>query len=1081
MKYLSRRRRRLRRRNGPLTLALLAALLLGGGLLLARAWRTCGFAGCPDVETLTAYQPEGASQLLDRNGRPFADLAPVDREVVAVHALPTRVPQAFVAVEDRRFYEHDGVDWRRTAGALLANLRSRSRDEGGSTISMQLARNLFPEEIPGAERSAQRKLLEVRVAREIERKFSKPEILELYLNHIYFGNGARGVQAAARQYFGVPAEELTLAQAALLAALPKAPSHYDPRRHPRAARERRDLVLGLMAAQGRVPAGEAEAAQREPLGVGPRPRRTEREGPADYFVEEVRRRLEEHFGKRLYERPVRVWTTLDLGAQRAAREELERQLRSVESGAAGAFRGTRYDPAVSPAGDAPDYLQGAVVVLRVPDGDVLAWVGGRDFRHSQFDRAAGARRQAGSAFKPFVFAAALEEGWALSQPVADRPLAVRLANGRVWRPKNLADRYEGEVSVREALVLSKNVPTVRLARAVGYSKVAALARRMGIERPIPRLASMPLGTVAVSPLELTAAYSAFAGLGRRVEPRFVLRVESPEGELLWRPLPQRTAALAPGAAYLLNHALGEALERGSGAPVRAAGYRGLAAGKTGTSNDGVDAWFVGYDPELLAGVWIGFDEPAPIAERATGGRLAAPVWARIMSRLAPGRRVPLRWSRPADVVARPIDPATGLVLEPGCRPASGRPRHELFLEGAVPESHCPGRGEPAPQVAAAQGPVGAPARELAARQEAERRARALREREEAARLERERLGQERAARLERERLAQERAARLEQERLAQEQKARVERDRLAQERKARLELERLAQERAARLEGERLAEERKARLEGERLAQERKARLEKERLAREREAERRAAAEQAVARAERDRQARDRETARVAEEAARAEEIRVREAQAREELRRAEEQARARQARERDERLAREAAAAEERRVREERAAAEEREEQAATDAEMRARAAEERRRIARELAMREPRDEAPAGLSGWWEVTNRIESTSFAAYQGLRLGYRIRLQQDGDRLSGDGEKWSEDGRTLPAAQRTPILLSGRIDGENVTLDFTEHGARRITNGTFTWRLSADGSGLSGSFASTAADTRGSSRGRRIP
>ena len=918
VKYLSRRRSKIRRRGRPLALVVFAALVLGAWLLLARAWATCGFAGCPEVDRLGAFQPGGAPLLVDRHGEPFADLAPARSEVVALHALPSRVPQAFLAVEDRRFYEHDGVDWRRVAGALLANVRSRAWEEGGSTITMQLARSLFPEEIPRAERTAGRKLLEIRVAKEIEAEFSKPEILELYLNHIYLGNGTRGVEAAARHYFGRPAEELTLAQAALLAALPKAPSHYDPRRRPQAARARRDLVLSLMAEQGRVPEAEAEVARREPLGVGPAPRRAERAGPADHFVEEVRRRLEERFGGALYGRPVRVWTTLDLAAQRAAREELERQLRAIESGALGRFAAPRYDPAAPPPrGERTPYLQGAVLVMRVVDGDVLAWVGGRDFRHSQFDRVAGARRQAGSAFKPFVFAAALAEGWALSQPLADAPLAVRLASGRVWRPKNFGERYAGKVSLREALVRSNNVATVRLARQVGYGDVAALARRLGIERPIPENPAMPLGTLAVSPLELTAAYSAFAGLGRRVEPRLVLRVETADGELLWRPRRERTEALAPGVAYLLNHVLAEALERGSGAPVRAAGYRGLAAGKTGTSNRGVDAWFVGYDPELLAGVWLGFDRPAPIALRATGGRLAAPVWARIMARLAPRRRVPLRWARPPGVVARPIDHATGLVLEPGCRPHSGEPGHELFLAGAVPDTACPSRDRP-PRVAAAEKrPVGEPRRD----EEAERR-----ERE---------------------------------------------------------------------------------------------------------------------------------------EEAAAREERKAREAQA----------ARAAAAREREERRERETAATEER----EELTAEE-------EAAMRARAAEERRRIARELATREREEEDDhSPLTGWWELTNRIESSSYEPYEGLRLGYRIHLEQRGDRLSGEGEKWSEDGRRLPRAQRTPIVLSGRIEGDEAIVSFTEHGARRTTSGTFTWRLADGGRAFSGTFSSGAAATRGSSRGRRLP
>jgi penicillin-binding protein 1A len=696
-------------RRGP-RLALGVVLAVGFALALVggAAWQTCGFQGCPDAARLAAYRPGGAPLLLDRQGQVIGTLSPDDLPEVRLRALPGYLAAAFLAIEDRRFLEHGAVDWRRVAGAFAANLRHGGVEQGFSTITMQLARNLFPLEIPGQERTAARKLLEIRVAQQFEARFSKPEILELYLNHIYFGNGARGVEAAAWQYFRQPAARLTLAQAALLAALPKAPTHYDPRRHPDHALARRNLVLARMAAQARVAPEIAAAAAREPLGVRTPPERP-RARPmfARYFAEEVRRQLEERFGESLYATPLRVWTTLDLEAQRAAEEELERQLRAIESGrlgrvskAQGGAHGGHDETDGSGASEAgagsrsARELQGAVVALEAASGDVLAWVGGRDYAASQFDRVSRARRQAGSAWKPFVYAAALARGIALSQPIADTPLVVPLAGGGTWEPRNYDGTFAGRVTLRQALAQSRNVPTVRLAEAVGYDRIAALAASDGITSQVPLLPSMPLGTVAVSPLELTAAYTAFASLGWQVAPRVVLRVERADGTAIWSaPEPSRRQVLDPAVAYLLDDALREALASGSGAPGLPPGFAGRAAGKTGTSTDGKDVWFIGFTPAVVAGVWIGYDEPRPIADQATGGRLAAPVFRRLMTRLYAGRGAPQWWPMPPGIASWPVDPASGLVLSRGCSPADGAPApRELFLVGHEPMSTCPGVG-----------------------------------------------------------------------------------------------------------------------------------------------------------------------------------------------------------------------------------------------------------------------------------------------------------------------------------------------------------------------------------------------------
>jgi penicillin-binding protein 1A len=929
-------RDRWRHLSRPTVLAIILTVLTLFFSIFLFAWNHCFFGTCPDVKTLTAYQPGGAPVLLDRNGEQFADLTPVEHATVPLYSLPSHVAQAFLAVEDQRFLQHNGVDWRRVGGAFVADLRTGSFQQGFSTITMQLARNLFPERIPGQEQSLARKLIEVRVAREIERRFSKQEILELYLNHIYFGNRAHGIEAAARQYFARSAAELTIPQAALLAGLPKAPSHYDPRRRPREALERRNLVLTLMERQRRIPRREAERAREEPLGLAAPPRQARTEaGLAPWFVEQVRRDLEEHFGADLYTQALRVRTTLDSRAQRTAEEELARQLKQIEGGQLGAFDGPRYSAAAEPSPDGTAYLQGAVVVLDPRSGDVLAWVGGRNFAHSQFDRASQARRQAGSAFKPFVYAAALRAGWVLSQPLVDRPLSVRLPSGQVWRPKNFTGNYEGQVTLRDALVRSKNVPTVRLASAVGLGEVAAAAHRAGIDEPLPELPSIALGTVAVSPLELTTAYTPFASLGGGVEPRFILAVENEDGKVLWKPEARRREILDPRVAFLITDVLGEALERGTGTGALREGLKVPAAGKTGTTNDGADAWFVGYTPEMVGGVWIGFDKPRPILEDATGGRLAAPIWGRLMQRVYTGRKPPLPWPRPDGVVERAVDPGSGLLLAEGC--AAGAPTRELFLADAQPKAWCPGHG-PQPR-------DGFPVVQRAEEERAEQVARA-----------------EAAA--------------------AKKERNEKEEERIARER----------QEQA--LERKRELEARQARLD------------EEERRIAEREAALRRASDP-------DPESSDAvdEEAGEAEESARPEPV--------------------------------------------------------------------EDVAVLREDPD-EPAEEPEADLSGWWELSNRIDETDYESYLGLRLGYRLQLEQDGDRITGRGQKWSEDGHALGGAARTPLTVRGRIEGRTVTLEFTEHGARRSTGGGFSWRLAPDDTTLRGSFWSTAAGTRGRSVARRM-
>jgi len=644
------------------------AFVIGFGLYL-----NCGVGGCPDIRQLSAYQPGGAPELLDRHGKKFADLAPYERVVVRLDSLPEYVPSAFVAVEDRRFWDHNGVDWIRVFGAALANVRSRGVAQGSSTITMQLARNVFPKELPGSQRTMKRKLQEARVARQIERNFEKREILEMYLNHIYFGGGAYGIEAASRLYFNRYAKRITLAQAAALAALPKAPAHYDPRRRPERSAERRAIVLTLMEQQGYIDAEQAEEAREADIN-------TEANGSirgamplGAYYIDVVRGMLEDRFGEELYREKLRIFTTLDPVAQRAAERELEAQLKRLD----GRVRD----------GEGP--LQGALVLMDAHTGGVLALVGGRDPASSRYNRATRAQRQVGSAFKPFVYATALHEGVPTSRLVSDAPYSLRLSGNDVWEPKNYDGTYEGDMPLRQALVESRNVPTVRLASDVGIDDVADLARSAGVTAEMDETPALALGTVAMSPLQLATAYTTFATLGTTAEPLFVQRVEDADGNVLWSiPETRKQSGLEPAVAYIINDVLKDAVNYGTGTGVRSAGYYGIVAGKTGTTNNATDAWFVGYTPEVVGTVWIGYDQPSSLGSAATGGGFAAPVLGRVLRDLYEDRSV-RDWEVPAGVARYYVDPFTGLVLADGCQPEHGIATSELFTPDNIAELTCP--------------------------------------------------------------------------------------------------------------------------------------------------------------------------------------------------------------------------------------------------------------------------------------------------------------------------------------------------------------------------------------------------------
>jgi penicillin-binding protein 1A len=694
---------------------LLLTVGFGIGVAYGSWTRVCAGQSCPSIAILDDYRPQQTAKVYAVDGRLITEYGLERRTLIRLDEMPRYLRQAFVAVEDKRFYQHQGIDFSRVFGAAWADLRCLSWCQGFSTITMQLARNVFPDRI-SREKSIVRKLKEAKVARELEATYSKDRILELYLNQIPLGSGAYGVETASQRYFGKSARDLNLAEAALLAALPKGQERYNPRRHPARAVQRRNLVLDLMRQQGYIGASEAEEAKAFPLTLSAR---QDYGDVAPYFVEWVRQTLDARFGRDLYERGYRVYTTLDLDMQQAAEHALEAQLESIENGAYGRFPHRTFAQYLATSSGSQEghnttpYLQGAMVALDAQTGAVRAMVGGRDFDDSKFNRAVQALRQPGSTWKPFVYSAALRAGHSPNEMLEDAPLSLPQPDGTVWEPVNFEENtFHGMTTLRTALALSINLVTIRLGLELGADAVVDEAHRYGISTPVPPVPAMFIGSADVIPLQMVSAYTAFANLGVRSAPIAILRVEDSKGDVLWAPQPQRERVMAPDQAYVLTDMLEDVVRYGtaSGA-VRRSGFTVPAGGKTGTTNDFTDVWFIGFTKELVAGFWMGFDQPQTIKPGAQGGLLAAPAWGAFMREVYDRRPSPGDWSPPEGVVSREIDTQSGKLVTPYC-PQENR-RWEVFQPGREPTEFCPLHPGPgvvaAPQVAKPPKPVNSPA------------------------------------------------------------------------------------------------------------------------------------------------------------------------------------------------------------------------------------------------------------------------------------------------------------------------------------------------------------------------------------
>lgn len=662
----------------------------------------------PSYEALENYTPSLTTRVYDVHNEVIAELSIERRALLTLSEIPVDLQNAVIATEDNDFFHHWGISPKGMFRAAFRNLLYGKITQGGSTLTQQLSKLIFL----SPERKFIRKIKEVLLAIELERNFSKEEILQLYLNQVYFGHGAYGVQAAARIYFGKEVSQMTLAECALLAGQVKYPGGYSPFVYPDRARARRALVLNRMLEEHYITREEAASAMAEPI---PTQRPVLAGIQAPFFVEYVRRQLEPKYGyNALWRGGLKIYTTLDMSAQRTAEAVMEKSLTDFDEKAKVEWQKKleeqeQADPTEAPlvSTSPPAGIQGAFVLLDVKTGAVRAMIGGRG--PSQYNRATQAHRQPGSTFKPFVWTAALQSGLTGASLVEDLPLAYyydgrdwRLLEGatnqfainlatapfaqsedfKVWVPNDFDNKFLGVLTLRRALALSRNVASIRLIEHVGPPQVVALAHRTGIQSKLDPVLALGLGASVVSPLELANAFGTFANGGIHVEPFDVIRVEDAAGRMLEQHTPKESEALSPQIAYLMTNLMKGVVEGGTGSYARRL-HRPLA-GKTGTTNDNRDLWFVGFTPDLVASAWMGYDDFSSLGRHDwTGGSTVLPWWTEIMDGVLkdyPPRDFPV----PEDIVFAKIDTETGMLAMPTC-PHSG---YQAFLKGTQPVVFC---------------------------------------------------------------------------------------------------------------------------------------------------------------------------------------------------------------------------------------------------------------------------------------------------------------------------------------------------------------------------------------------------------
>ncbi|MED5353879.1 MAG: PBP1A family penicillin-binding protein [Nitrospinota bacterium] len=731
----------------------------------------------PDVRQLKVYQPSTITQIYSDSDDKIAEFYIEKRIIVELENIPLSLKQATLAVEDSNFYYHFGIDPKAIFRAFITNIKAGHVVEGGSTITQQLTKTMFLSK----ERTLPRKIKEAILAVRLELVFTKDEILEMYLNQIYYGHGTYGVEAAARNYFGKSVKDLTIAECAMIASLPKAPNNYSPYRNPKRARKRRNHVIRRMENISFINQEEAELALQEDFHLGKVEKMLNK---APYFVEHVRRILEEKFGSnKLYRAGLKVYTTLNMNMQESAQRAIKENLLIADKrygyrGSLGTVDITQGESAVRNAmikqngfleeenikagdiiygavikvgksqawvilGQEDGYLnikdmnwarkpnpnldgrwakiknpneaisvgdliivkvlgrkqgglgwslsleqepevEGALVSLAPENGQVKAMVGGYDFKKSQFNRSVQAIRQPGSAFKPIIYAAAINEGYSPSSIIIDSPIIFKEKQDAFdkWKPVNFEEKFYGPTSLREALAHSRNVVTVKLMQKIGIKSTIRLAKKLGISSKLEENLSISLGSSGMTLYELVSAYSAFANMGNRIKPTVIRNIKSRSGEVLFSSIPEITQPISPGTAHIITSLMKSVVKNGTAKKVKA--LKRPVAGKTGTTNNYVDAWFMGYTPALVTGVWVGKDKDEPLGRNETGSRAAIPIWLQFMQEALENKPI-INFPVPSDIQFLKVQSKSGEPAKYGDTDSN----FEIFSQNFLPEKEQP--------------------------------------------------------------------------------------------------------------------------------------------------------------------------------------------------------------------------------------------------------------------------------------------------------------------------------------------------------------------------------------------------------
>ncbi len=590
----------------------------------------------PDIESLHQYRPLETSIIKDRYGKIVDRIYVENRIVVPIADMPQLLPKAFIAAEDARFYDHLGVDSISILRALINNIRAGGRSQGGSTITQQVARSL----LLTREKTYIRKIKEAILAYRIDKALSKEQVLHIYLNQIYLGEKSYGVEAAGQTYFGKSVQELSLAEMAILAGLPQAPSRYSPFKHYNQAKKRQGYVLNRMAAEGFITTATARKAFKQPLQWAPQKNYFNQ---SRYFLAHIRKTISKQYGQqRLTTGGLTIETTLDLKLQQQAALAIEK---GIASWALRSGKGKKTTP------------QGALVSIESNTGYVRALVGGINFQRSQFNRATQAKRQPGSAFKPLIFGEAFQTRFTPASLIMDEPLHLPgHKKNNYWQPKNFSNQNFGPTTLYTALVKSRNIVTIKLLQHIGIDAIIDLAKQVGIKTKLHPNLSLALGASEVSLLELTAAYTTFANEGQFTPPIFITKIYDRDHRLIEHNIPRRKKVLSPQAAYQVTRLLQDVIRSGTGK--KAWGLSGHSAGKTGTTDSNMDAWFIGYNPQLITGVWMGFDLKKSLGRHETGGLACGPIWLDFMKKSMEGVK-PKFFLPPNGITFLPINSLTG--------------------------------------------------------------------------------------------------------------------------------------------------------------------------------------------------------------------------------------------------------------------------------------------------------------------------------------------------------------------------------------------------------------------------------------